>query len=280
MSVTVCEKLGACAVISASLILFSCSTASNAPKVGTPEFYWAAAKETYAAGDYQKTVEHLDRLLATNNQYTAQAQPWLLVLTSGMSRGYMDMANAFEAGAKANRSDPLSFRRQVNNFRGQASQLTLHFAEVFGDFMKNKDEYVPIGFSYPSGLPTPVLALTKVGNGIPPTPADLENIQKRSLERSVLLTTCDAVGAPEDPAKAQDLMKSPNPKVPRAAFVMAMANLLYDQSQLYTRQRLDQPDKAKVLCARAQEALKTIPESKQTKELNGKIESALKKMKS
>ena len=49
-------------LFSATLILLSCSS-NNAPEPGTPAFYWAAAKQTYAAADYQKTVENLGNLL-------------------------------------------------------------------------------------------------------------------------------------------------------------------------------------------------------------------------
>lgn len=59
-----------------------------------------------------------------------------------------------------------------------------------------------------------------------------------------------------------------------------MAAALFDQSQLFSRQKLDDPEKMKLFCMRAQEALKTVPESKTTKELNAKIDKALKPAKS
>ena len=91
------RRVAVLALLSANLILFSCST-SNAPQAGTPAFYWSAAKETYNTGDYQKTIENLGNILSSQNEFVARAQPWMLVLTSGMSRGYMDLADAFEAG--------------------------------------------------------------------------------------------------------------------------------------------------------------------------------------
>jgi hypothetical protein len=58
-----------------------------------------------------------------------------------------------------------------------------------------------------------------------------------------------------------------------------MAVALFDASQLYSRTKLDQPDKMKVFCGRAQEALKTIPDSKDGQDLDKKIQAALKKVK-
>ncbi len=36
----------------------------------------------------------------------------MLILTSGMARGYTDLADAFEAGGRANQSQAAAFRRQ------------------------------------------------------------------------------------------------------------------------------------------------------------------------
>ena len=102
-------------------------------------------------------------------------------------------------------------------------------------------------------------------------------MQKRALDRGVLLAACRAAGAPEDPAKAQELFKNPPVKISRAAIITAMANDLFEQSQLYAPRKLNDPEKLRILCVRAQDALKTVPESKETKELNSKIQAALKR---
>src|SRR5215472_8569304 len=99
MTATVYRTATALATISANVILISCSGESG-PQPGTPAFYWAAAKQTYAAGDYAKTTDNLDRVVATENEFTPKARPWLLVLTSGMARGYMELADRFESGAR------------------------------------------------------------------------------------------------------------------------------------------------------------------------------------
>ena len=279
MSASAYPRAAILAAVSANLIFISCSGDSG-PQPGTPAFFWSAARQTFASGDYVKTVDHLDKIVASENEFTARARPWLLVLTSGMARGYAELADRFEAGARANKADPAAFRRNMNTYRGQASRLALRFTDVFGNFQKSKDDTVPLAFSYPTGSANPPLILTKVASGISPTPVDVETAQKQNIERAVLLSACAAAGAPDDPAKTQEILKQPDAKVPRAVFVTAMASALYDQSQLYSRQKLDDPEKMKILCTRAQEALKGIPESKQTKELTGKIEKTLKASKS
>jgi hypothetical protein len=260
-----------------NLILFSCS-GSNAPEPGTPAFYWAAAKETYAAGDYQKTVENLGNILSSQNDYTARAQPWMSILTSGMVQGYMDLAEAYDAGGHASHGNTTNFHRMVNTYRGDANTLALQFAENFSKF-QSKDEYVTLAFAYPTGSPTEVVLLNRVAGGAWLPEAEIETAQKRAIERAVLLATCRAAGAKNDPAKAQDLLKTGEAKVPRAAFVEAMAAALFEESQLYSLNRLGQPDKMKIFCSRAQEALKTVPASSESQDLDKKIQAAMKKAK-
>jgi hypothetical protein len=108
------------------------------------------------------------------------------------------------------------------------------------------------------------------------SPAEIDTAEKRAIERGVLLAACDAAGAPDDPAKAQELLKPGTLQVPRAAFVMTMATTLFNQSKLYGARQIDDPEKVKILSNRALEALKTIPETKQTKELISKITKSLK----
>jgi hypothetical protein len=262
-------------LVAVNLILFSCS-GSNAPEPGTPAFYWAAAKETYAGGDYQKTVEHLGNILSTQNDYVARAQPWILVLTSGMVQGYMDLAEAYDAGGRANHVNAANFHRQVNSYRGSANTLALQFAESYSKF-QGKDEFITLAFAYPTGSPTEVVLLNRVAGGAWLPEAEMETAQKRAIERAVLLAACRAAGAKNDPAKAQDLLKTGEAKVPRAAFVEAMASALFEESQLYAQNKLGEPDKMKIFCSRAQEALKTVPPSKESQDLDKKIQAAMKK---
>jgi hypothetical protein len=58
-----------------------------------------------------------------------------------------------------------------------------------------------------------------------------------------------------------------------------MASALYEASQMYAHNKLDRPDTMKTFCARAQEALKTLPASKESTDLDKKIQAAMKKAK-
>ena len=275
MHATAIRVMASGILLVSGLVLISCS-GSSGPEPGTPAFYWSAAQETFGNEDYVKTIEHLENVTATNNDYTARARPWLLVVASGMVRGYMDLADNFEAGGRANKADPTDFRRHTNTYREQADRLAVEFAEAFAKFQQGKDDPVLIAYPFPTGSAAPVVQLTKASTGMMLAPGELEPAEKRAITRGVLLQACAAVGAPDDVARAQELLKAGAVKVPRAAFVTLMANTLYDESKLYGVREIDKPDRVKIFCTRALDALKTVPETKETKNLSGKIAKSLK----
>lgn len=267
------------AVGSAITILLSCSSGPPAPEKGTPAFYWQSAREVYGTGDYMKTLQHLDNLLATDNEYTARALPWDLVLKSGIAEGYMEAAEMYAIGARNNHSDPSTFRRQTSDYRNSANQLALQVADDFGKLDKIKGDTVALEFAYPKGTAAPVAQFTKVSTGIALTPAETDIAQQRSLERGVLLATCRAAGASNDTAKTAELLKAGAANVPRATFMAAMADTLFHFSQLYLPDKMDQPLKQEALIKRAQGALAGVPDTKETKDLKARMQAALKKAK-
>src|SRR3954454_5518714 len=106
--------------------LTSCSGPSPA-RAGSAEFYWSAAKETYTAGDYLKTLDDLDRLIETKNEYTARAIPWSLMLTSGVAAGYIELADAYASGARIRKTNAVAFHRKAAEYRSMADPLVLRF---------------------------------------------------------------------------------------------------------------------------------------------------------
>ncbi|HWQ57194.1 MAG TPA: hypothetical protein VN442_26140 [Bryobacteraceae bacterium] len=279
MSLRATRAAAGCAVFAANLILFSCASGPRPPEKGTPAFFWTAAKESYATADYLKTVENLEKVVSTENEFAAAARPWLLIMTSGLTQGYMEAADFFESGARVNKADPTTFRKQVSQNRGAAGRMSLRFAEVFGTFQKTTDDPVVLAFPFPTGSAAQVGLLVRVGNGILPQASEIDSALKSAVSRAVLLTTCRAAGSPDDSAKARELFKSGEVKVPRGQFILAMADAMHDSAALYGRNKLDEPQKMMILCTRAEEALKSVPASKESKELLLKIQATLKKNK-
>jgi hypothetical protein len=270
-------------LISAVSLIFilsvSCSSGPKRPQPGTPASFWQGAKEAFTAKDYMKTLENLDRA-AKSEELASQALPWTLVIQAGLIRGYNDLADSFEKGARASRNSPGALRKQTSNYRRFARPLTLQMAEKFMAFQKSKDEQIPLAFPFPGGSPSEPPALGQVETGIMLPAAGLEDVQSKTITRAVILTASSAAGAGDDSSKAAELFKTEDLKVPRATFMTAMANALLNASGLFAPKKLDEPERAKLFAEMAKAALKDVPASLEVKALNERIDKILKATKS
>src|SRR5437763_941151 len=114
----------------------SCSSGPEPPKPGSPAFLWNAAKSTYHSGDFVKTSETLQQLARSENEFTARARPWAIVVSSGLAEGYAETADTYEAGARANRANPMPFRKEASLLRSMASAASVELAETVHLFLE------------------------------------------------------------------------------------------------------------------------------------------------
>ncbi|MBI3682627.1 MAG: hypothetical protein HY235_19805 [Acidobacteria bacterium] len=262
------------------LPIFSCSSGPTPPRPGTPAFYWQAAKENVGNSDYGKASDQLEKILNSQNDFTAKARPFRLVLLAGIAQAYIDIAETFEQGAQANKTNATPFHKYVGSFRSIASRYSIQFAEDFDKFTKAQTgSEVPLEFRVPAGTVAPVAMLDKVSTGFLPGPPDVEKAQNDALRRSVLLAVCSAAGASNDTAKATDVLKSESAKVSKDVFMQAMAQTLHAQAALFGKKKLGRPDHYKHFLTQALETLKGLPENKESKALRKKVEAGLKDLK-
>jgi hypothetical protein len=271
---------GACALLLVGLVAAgtSCSSGPQPPQPGTPAFYWAAAKETYRAGDFVKTSENLQRILVSENEFSARARVWDAVISSGLAQGYMELAAAWEAGARSNRLNPTPFRKQVSALRALASAAAIQFTEDIHRVVEGaKDPKILLAFAYPAGQPAVPAGLKKVAGGIPVQDSERDLLQAAMLQRGVLLSVCAAVGSRDDAAAAQGKLVGADFLASRDVFLLAAAQSLSDESDLFTGTKMDLPNRLKLLSQEALKVLGAIPQSKETKALTAKIQARLKK---
>lgn len=267
----------ALAVAALSLIGAGCSSGPQPPQPGTPGFYWASAQSTYKAGDFLKTNDNLSQLSASAD-YGVRAQPWTIVMNAGLAKGYIDLAENFEYGARANRANPTAFIRQVQSLHRAAGSCAMQCAETIHKLLAaTPTETVALEFPFPMGNATTPVQIQRVAKGMMAPDAEIEDMQKLMLQRGVLLTVTRMVGAAGDPAKALEIFKPGNVQVPRATFLTATAKSLFEMTDLYTAKNLDQPDRLNALCDEATAALKAVPATPETKELLAKIAAKTKK---
>lgn len=263
------------------ILLTACSTGPTPPAKGTPAFGWLAAQENMKTGDYVKTLDHLELVAKTDNEYAAKARPWQLVLLAGTAEGYMEVADYYEYGARANKANPAPFRKQVSDLRSLASRRALQFAESFERYEKgfSAAEQIPVFFGTLRGSALQPPALTKVGSGILLAEAEFDALQRAALDRGILLAAGRALGTGDDAAKTREVLKGENAQVPRATFLMGMAETLVKLADLFSPMKLDLPDRRQYFLTHALEAVEGLPDSKELKEFRKKTEAELKKIK-
>jgi hypothetical protein len=265
-------------LVAAALFAISCSKGPAPAKPGTPAFYWSAANQAYRSGDSIKTAEYLGQVAATENEFTTRARVWSMVVASGLTQGYMELGDAYENGARMNRSNPAAFRKQAAVARAAAAQASMQYTEAIHRFMEGaKEAAIPLAFEMPAGATEEPATLGKLAKGILPLGAEADSLHKAMLERGLVLRACRAVGQKDDIAKAAAVYRAGT--VPRETFLLGMAQTMYEQSELFGPKKLDQPRRVSLLCTEALEALGLIPPTKETRALERRIQSTLKKMK-
>jgi len=268
------------AVVLLLLFTAACDSGPKGPQPGTPGFFWSAAKDTWRAGDYVKTSEHLQRILASDNEFTARARAWDAIISAGLTQGYIELADTWEAGARMNRANPTPFRKQVSTLRGLASASAIQYTEDMHKLMDaSKDPEILLAFAFPAGNVALPAAMKRISGGIVIQDSERDLLQAAMLQRGVVLAICAAVGHPDDSAAAQEKLKTAEFKVPRDTYLLAAARSMQSQSELFTGTKLDQPARLKMMSQEATEALKALPPSKETKQLEEKIQARLKKAK-
>jgi hypothetical protein len=236
------------------LYLSACSPQPHAAAAGTPEFYWSAAGESWSAGAYGRTADHLEHLLEPGNAYATRAVPWYLVVTSGMARGYTELADRYDRGALINKAKAPALRREAAKYRTMAGKLSLRFAQVTERFRDIPVGYVPLAFAFPAGNPGEPPLFTRIGSGIELSAAEQEKAEAVALQRGVLMTVCLAAGAPNDIAKGREVLGA-GKGTTRESFGKAVAESLTAESALFTRDKLDDPQKIEAFQKRAEMAL-------------------------
>jgi len=243
-------RLAAVLIPVAALGITSCSGPATSSSVRA-DFYWSAARETYALGDYTKTADHLEQLIGDDNPYTARAIPWYLAVTGGMANGYRELADQYAAGARRNKSETAAFRAKAAAYRTMANQWAMRLAQNADKLKDIPLGPLPLDFALPKGSAGEPELLSPIANGRELDAADAETAEVVTLQHAVLMAVCAAAGAPQDVAKAEEVLGRVPTEVTRATFGKALAGMLEDASRLYGRNQLDEPQKLAALRERA-----------------------------
>ncbi len=262
----------------------SCSSGPAPAKMGTPQWYWGAARDTFRQGDLAKTQEHLEKLMTTDNPFKRRAATWHLVILAGLAEGHKDLAEAYDAGAGLTKTQAGDFRRVAADLRRLARLYSLGLAQEAGRFQKEaaETERVTLDFAFPRGSATEAITLDRLRKGIFPSEGERVTALQRTIERGVLLETAAVAGAGQDTAKAAELFKTQPVEAPRTVFLYGVASSLYDLTGIFDRKKLNEPDKKKILLDMAASCLQPVAAGsdeslkKKAKELQERLDKAQK----
>ena len=244
------------------LFLVSCSSGPTPPKMGTPEWYWVAAHDQFAAGDLAKTQEHLEKVVAVDNPFKSRAATWYLVLLAGMALGQKELADAYDAGSTETKTQSSDFRRKQAEAQRLSKQYCITLAQELDRFQKemgNATEY-SLEFKVPPADSSQEAALGRIKKGFLPPDSERAKAERSTVARGVLLEATSVIGAGDDTAKAAAAFENQPVKVPRAVFLYGLAQSLVEQSKIFDRKRLNEPDKKKLLLQMASDCLKPAAE--------------------
>ena len=244
----------AVALLATAVLLLTLTSCAGPPTAaaGSPEFYWNAARMTYAAGDYMKTLNDLDHLIDTKNEYSNRARPWSLMLTSGVAAAYVELADAYASGARLNPANAVAFRRTASDYRTQANPLVLRFAKNIEKVDQLPPGSITLAFPPPKGTPAMPAALARVAAGMSISAVEVDAMAPRVVDRNVLLSACLAIGAPNDVAKAREVLGHASTITPKSTFLNGLAQMVDLNAALYERDKLDNSEKLAMLRKEAQ----------------------------
>jgi len=267
--------------------LASCGSGSSGPQTGSPAWYWQAAQETYANGDYDKTLAHLEAVAKSESENRDQAALWRATLATGLARGYMELGNTLEDVVKDNPSLAGEFTVRIQDFRRNARRHAISFTESIGALRKIAEAQptVKLQFPFPSGSANeaPALVSLKEGEKVPPTQIDAA--VDYTLQRGLLLQAALMAGAGSDVAKAQGQFQPGAAEVPRLVFLQVLGKSLYDISALFSNDQLHEPKIQKVMLDSALQCLAPALEAEdaqlkqQSEEIKKEIDKQAEKMK-
>lgn len=263
------------------ILLASCSTGPPPVKTGTPAYYWSLAVENYEGADMTKTLEQVEKIFRSENEFTPRARTLRLVTLAGLIDGYRELGDLWEHGARvAKASSPMPFRKRAGEYRALATTFGIQLGEAYQEFQKAHPQG-PVSFQFKAptrGTTAIPPQAARIGEGQLIPDADADTLFRGYLQRSALIELAHATGVGEDGAAARKALENPPVEVPREKFEGAMAHSLYEASVIFGPKGRGETPRQQFLLELAGKALAAAGKEA-PKDLRGKIDKDLKDIK-
>ncbi len=245
----------------AHLLLLAVSSILGAVTSCTPvpegyEF-WKQVNREYESRDYINTLNYLNDILRTENDYTARAAALKVVILGGTTRSALEIEEACAAGiSRVPAWDSGPYKNCIEQFRWRARTSTLALIDALGGLEKSAAASGAVSLDFPlpetSSDPSPMIGRTRAG--AMPVEKIFEPSVVRIVDRHIFLQVCDAVA--KDEAGAKQLFEARPVTVPKATFLVGVAKTLLVGAAVFGADRLDDSEKESATLQQARECLR------------------------
>ena len=224
-----------------------------------PEGYefWKQVNREYESGDYINTLNYLDDLLRTENDYTARAAALKVAILGGMTRSALEIEEACTDGIyRVAAWDSGPYENCIEQFRWRARTRALGLIDALSELENSAVAAGTVSLDFPlpqaSSGPSPMIGRTRAG--AMPVEKVFEPSVVRVVDRQILLQVRDFVGA-DDVEAVKRMFASPPVTVPKATFLVGVAKTLLVAAAVFEEGRLNDTPKRSATLERARECL-------------------------
>ncbi len=240
------------------LLLMGACSGTKAPVVGSPEWLWSAAHDSYTAGDFEKACDHLRKIEKSENPFVERARAWRLLLEAGSASGQLETAKAYNEGAGVIRAnaEKTAYLRSKEDHAKEARRHGIDLLEGCGDLLKQvSDKPIVLEFPFPQGTAANVTDLDRVFKGLPVAEELKAPIDDKMLKRGVVRAVSAVLATEDDSAKAQAAFQNGKAEVAPARYLAAIGSALSRVSLVFDRKYLNEPQNQRLFQAKAKEVL-------------------------
>ncbi len=239
------------------LVLFACGApAPSGPAVDTPEWFWQGAVSSYHAGDFDDSLEYLDKLVDKDDPLARDAAVLRSVLFAGLAKGRLEVAGAAREAIRKRPGLAADWQSVLGSESGRGRQAALDLVQSLDRLDQAlADGPVGLDFPFPPGSPavSPVVHALEAGD--PPSKAQFEAGVEQTLRRQVVLTVSAMVGAGDSVADAQNVFAD-HPALSAARAHVELARILGELAVKLRENLLNDPKLRPVLLDHAEELAK------------------------
>ena len=219
--------------------------------------FWGQVNREYESRDYRDTLNYLNDVLQSENDYNARASALKVVILGGMTRSGLAIEAACDKGtARVPAWNQAPFKNCIEQFRWQARTRALDLIDALNEFEKvtSDSAAVPLDFPLPEGSSRRSSMLGRAEAGALPPEKAFDSAVALVVDHHIFLQVSDFVTA-DDAAAVTTMFEARPVEVPKEAFLVGIAKTLLSAAAVFDKDRLDDSAKKSATLERAKQSL-------------------------